>query len=115
MISVSEWEQLGWAGHFIASDSCRMHMATRVGRYLISTVGCYAPMGAEQPQEIGYRRLYETFVFDLGENVEAARCSCGDDCGMYRPSIYAEIDSLGANSGAEAQRNHRALCEKWAR
>ena len=64
-----------------------------------------------KPEQIGCDRLYETYVFELGKKPYI--CECG--CGVPRPSSMSEIDSLPANTGAEANANHLALCRKYAR
>jgi hypothetical protein len=38
-IPVHNWKWFGSAAHFICGRWCRFHLATQVGRYLISTVG----------------------------------------------------------------------------
>ena len=43
MINKADWEWYGNAGHFICGHSCRFHLCTKVGSYLISTVGEYVP------------------------------------------------------------------------
>lgn len=37
--SPSSWEWYGHPAHFICGDKCRFHLATKVGKYLVSTVG----------------------------------------------------------------------------
>ena len=43
MIPVSDWIWFGTPGHFICANYCRFHLCTRVGDYLVSTVGEYVP------------------------------------------------------------------------
>ena len=38
-VTKDKWVWMGHAGHFICGHDCRFHMATRVGKYLVSTVG----------------------------------------------------------------------------
>lgn len=45
-----EWEWLGAPGHLMALEIPDWHLATRIGRYLVSTIRC---------------GTYYTFVFDL--------------------------------------------------
>jgi hypothetical protein len=42
-IDMSNWKWFGHAGHFICADKCRFHLTTKVGKYLVSTVGEYWP------------------------------------------------------------------------
>lgn len=134
-IERSEWQWYGKAAHFICGADCRFHLATRVGPWLVSTVGEYLPdsnvrdilaeargislkgKGDERRwswmqqcgyEEIGYQRTYETMVFRAGE-------PCGGECGCGVPTIDGrEKDFRGYNSAADATAGHLALCEKWA-
>ena len=115
-IPESKWEWFGLPAHFLCANSCRFHMATKVGRYLISSVGFYIPSCATDEwcrthplgEKIGCDRLFETFVFKAGPRCEG-KCNCGV------PQINgSEIDSLPANDPGTAQKNHMKLCKKWA-
>lgn len=108
-----KWKWFGMAAHFICGHDCLFHMATQIGKYLISSVGFYVPVSSRmnkkyEAQDIGLDRKYETFVF----NTKPGTCSCG--CGL--PNFDAsEIDSLASNTIAEAQINHMKLCKKYDR
>lgn len=56
----------GWAGHFIAADSCRFRRNTLLEykdlKWVVSTVGCCCI--GEHIDTIGYERWYETRVFE---------------------------------------------------
>lgn len=111
-IPESKWRWFGMAGHFICGSDCLHHMATKVGKYLISTVGEMRrrrPDGSwSSPEEIGSGRTFETMVFKLA----GGECGCG--CGL--PSIIpSEIDFLPANDHKTADANHLKLCRKYAR
>jgi len=109
MIPKDKWQWFGNAAHFCGGQNCRFHLATRVGKYLISTVGDYHPPSStgENAEEIGYGRTYETMVFLAGRG-----CACG--CGL--PEINgSELDVLAYTAPKEATRGHRRLCMKWAR
>jgi hypothetical protein len=85
-------------------------MTTKVGRYLVSTVGDYRPRGSEEAEELGYQRLYETMVFKAGKPCQEEGCGCG------LPSIDGtEIDMEGYKTAAEAQKGHMAMCRKYDR
>lgn len=108
MTPIEKWKWFGLPGHFIAAASCRHHLCTQVGRYLVSTVGDYYPRGKDNRREtIGCDRFFETFVFNLTKG----KCECGCGLPKFEPS---EIDSLPANDVATADRNHMKLCRKFA-
>ena len=140
MIPYSEWKWFGRPAHFIGSFDCRFHMATKIGKYVVSTVGDYWPdepvrdimcklkgiqivaqsgdaKRAEQQEklgflEIGVGRLYETMVFlHNGEVCKAKGCCCG----MPKISDYQELDMQGYNSPSDAVKGHMDMCEKFAR
>lgn len=103
---MNNWEWFGSAGHFCAADSCLFHLTTKVGDYLVSTVGDYYPRGVfGEPETIGLERLFETMVFKCD-----GVCECG--CGMPKFSDL-EVDMEGYNTRAEANAGHIKLCEKW--
>lgn len=103
-------EQFGNAAHSIGGESCRFHLATRVGSFVVSTVGDYFPKYAgvsEGPQEIGLDRKFETMVFRVD-----GVCECG--CGM--PTHNGEsIDFDGYSNRATANAGHEAMCQKYER
>jgi len=106
VIQKSEWYWLGYAGHFIGASDCRFHLATIVGKYLVSTVGDYHPLSLEERQIIGVGRYFETMVF---------KCEGLDDDLDPIMSSLQRLDSLGYNDSGDAERGHYAMCEKWAR
>lgn len=112
----SNWKWYGTAGHLCVADSCLFHLLTDVGNYIVSTIGDYRPRykhdGNEslpEPQEIGYKRLFETYVFKYSGGF----CECG--CGTPKPADLSEVDALPANTYEEANTNHLKLCQKWSR
>lgn len=138
----SEWKWYGHAAHLIVGQSCRFHLATEVGEYLVSTVGEYWPerrsreISAEihDPRWLAKNRHRKGDDFDWAymkrfgyEAVGADRkyetmvfriashCDakeCG--CGLPQPSDWSELDFDGYNGAAEARAGHLAMCEKWA-
>lgn len=101
----SEWVWCGYAGHFIGSRSCLLHLHTRVGNYRISTVGDYHPSGVADPKDIGAGRKYETFVFHVQGEGSHGEGSVVD---------WGEIDSEGYNDAESAERGHMEMCRKYA-
>jgi hypothetical protein len=124
-IPQSEWVWYGDPGHFICGRWCRFHLTTKVGAYLVSTVGAYVhpqrSMGSEQVEaewlkknwpgeDIGLDRKYETMVFHAGPECKLKDCNCGI------PMISGEeLDMLGYNTAGEAAKGHLALCKKWSK
>jgi hypothetical protein len=122
-IPPEDWEWFGNHGHFICGRWCRYHLCTKVGDWLVSTVGEYVHprhgMGGEQAEaawleknwpgeDIGFGRKYETMVFRTSEN----SCECG--CGLPKPADWCEVEAKGANTAGEARTNHMALCVEYA-
>lgn len=108
MIPESEWIWLGHPGHFIAAWSCQFRMATRIGEYLVSTVGEYQPYGREDKgQPIGGAEddLYETYVFKAGQPM---------DCQCAPPDPAIEIDGRRTSTAAAAHACHMEFCRKYA-
>lgn len=117
MIPHNEWRWFGNAAHFIGARDCQFHLATEVGRVVVSTVGGYVPrdikpgiltQNAEGFTEIGWQRFYETFVFEVGDPL----CECG--CGARTITDFYEIDSAEYQTNQEANVGHLEMCEKWA-
>jgi len=109
---ISEWQWFGNAGHLCVASKCRFHLCTKVGKYLVSTVGEYYQKGeGGQPTDIGYKRLFETMVFKAGKPCNADICG---KCGI--PEISgSEMDFVGYNKAGDAARGHMVKCRKWGR
>lgn len=106
-IPADEWVWYGFAGHFIAGSRCRYHLCTRIGGYLVSTLGAYYPEGATKAEPIGagVKSLYETMVFHCDGETEG-----GD------PNVisYSEIDSQRYATSLAAEHGHREFCRRYA-
>jgi hypothetical protein len=103
------WIWMPHPGHFIAAFNCRFRMNTYVGDYIVSTVGEYIPQhkpDAEQFEEIGFRRLYETMVFKAERDTAS--------CCPWRASSGTDCDFKAYNDPGAAFEGHMELCEKWA-
>lgn len=108
MIPKDEWEWGGYPGHFIGAHDCRFRLNTRVGPWIVSTVGEYTPrlLSSEvRPLGGGTHDLYETMVF-------VAKREAG--CGCWVQESGAERDCVRYATHEEAQSGHLAMCEKWA-
>lgn len=109
-IPKSEWVWYGFAGHFIGGSRCRFHLSTRIGKYLISTVGGYRPLsssGVDQPLSYGNDMFYETMVFACDGETPAGDPNVLDFgrellCERYKDSKVAEL-------------NHHRICKIWSR
>jgi hypothetical protein len=105
LIPRDQWYWCGYPGHLIVADRCRFHLHTRVGAVIISTVGDFWPNGESGKRErIGCDRDFETFVFVA---IDTERPE-------GEPLSFSEIDSEGSNNSEESERQHYAMCEKWA-
>jgi hypothetical protein len=125
MIDKRDWEWYGSVGHFICGRWCRFHLLTRVGGYIVSTIGEYLHpsrgKGNEMAEEeylakngfddIGCGRKYETLVFRFGKPCDEKECG---KCGMPTPSDWTEIGGGSYNDAGSATRGHMKLCEKYA-
>lgn len=104
-IDPSEWVWQGHAGHFIHSSRCEFRLATRVGAFLISTVGDYYLEGKGY-SPIGSNNIhFETMVFHAAGT---------QDCGCAVVSDFREIEGSRYQSAAAAQAGHMATCRKYA-
>lgn len=140
-IDESKWKWFGNAAHFICGNSCRFHMATQVGKYLISTVGemwseravreiharCHDPKWLDKNvhrkgddfdfhymKRFGYEQIGCDRTFETMV-FEAGKPCDAKACGCGLPSISgSEIDYAAANDAKTATKNHRKLCLKWA-
>lgn len=137
----SKWKWFGNAGHFICARWCQFHLCTRVGDYLISTVGQYWPerssreiharvtdarwlaenialkgdsFDAAYMKRFGYEEIGCDRKFET--MVFAAGAPCREpkcDCGL--PSISgAELDFDSYNEAGAATAGHMLMCNKWA-
>ena len=135
---MNKWKWYGHAAHFICGRWCRFHLATKVGKYLVSTIGEFVPQEGSMKvlakcrnvdlyslkgdnlerefikrfgfEEIGCGRKYETMVFHAGQECKESGCMCG------LPSVASsELDFLGYNTAGDAASGHMKLCLKWSK
>ena len=74
MVPKSEWVWYGYPGHLCVGRRCAYHLSTRIGSYLVSTVGAYYPLGSGKMETIGGGEAdyFETMVFHCeGETPKA--------------------------------------------
>lgn len=136
-IQPSDWQWFGHAGHFICAQWCRFHLCTKVGDYLVSTVGEYVPDAqvreilansrgivlegrgdyrlADYMNKIGFEKLgawgtYETMVFKAGTPCTSKDCNCG------LPTIDgSELAASRYDSARDAALGHYEFCRKAAK
>lgn len=139
---MSKWKWFGNAGHLIVGQWCRFHLCTKVGKYLVSTVGEYWPERGSREihakvhdpawlaanihrkgddfdhaymQKFGYEEIGYDRKYETMVFKAGNPCS-SDSCGCGLPEINgSELDSLAANDAKLAAENHMKLCQKWAR
>jgi len=132
-ITKDKWVWMPHAGHFICSDKCQFHLNTRVGKYIISTVGEYLPDSQVREilaecrgikldgkgdareydwkkkagwEELGYNRTYETMVFKSKNS--------NHKCCPWEIKSGAEIDMDGYKDADSAYKGHLELCNKYS-
>ncbi len=122
-IHEADWEWFGYPAHFILGYRCVFHMATKVGNYLVSTVGECLKRDSDEDHNkpAAWETLgiggdyYETYVFRLDD--PASRCDaeeCGR-CGLALPTNWSEIDGQRHKTSGDAARAHIAKCREYAR
>lgn len=111
VIPKSKWEWFGYAGHFICGNECRFRLCTKVGDYLISTVGDYWFQDQRRTIGAGPLSFYETYVFKAGR-----RCTT-KECGCDQPTLAdaCEIDGERCATAGQAQALHLKYCEKYSK
>ena len=105
MIPKSKWVWYGYAGHLIVSKYCAFHLSTRIGNYLVSTVGDYYPPdggGERETIGIGKDHWFETFVF---------QCDGEDDHGNPFIISFSELWSKRYAKSIDAEQSHRRICD----
>ena len=114
-IPESGWEWFGYPGHLCVASRCQFRMLTRVGKYVISSVGDYFPDFNRVPGEFGERetiggsgpdQFFETYVFRSDGTME--------ECGCCPQRDYSEIDSKRTSTATEARDCHKRMCNKYA-
>lgn len=141
-MSANKWKWFGNSGHFICGRDCRFHLCTKVGNYLVSTVGqlwlsrssreIHAkiddPVWFSQNKHLlgdsfdsaymkkfGYEDIGCNRKFETMVFKAGAICEAKEcDCGL--PEISgSELDMEPYNTAGEAAAGHLKLCKKWDR
>jgi len=111
VIPPKDWKWFGKPGHFICGDRCAFHLATKVGNYMVSTIGEYKVERNDNAwSEIGAGRLYETMVFRADTGIcDVPSCGCGMPIHDGNNVDFAPYNTAGAASDG-----HMEMCRKWA-
>lgn len=142
MIPNKDWEWYGNAAHFICGQDCRFHMATKIGDYVISTVGqlwfpkdvrvihaeVHDPKWLSENQHLRGDDFDHAYMERFGyEDIGCDRkfetmvfkfkeyCTTkGCSCGL--PLIVpSELDFDSYNDAKSARDGHMRMCEKYAK
>lgn len=106
------WTWYGHAGHLCVASSCRFHLCTKVGKYLISTVGDYYRECSRETIGSGEDDFFETYVFRTLRGSSCTDKACG--CGL--PEIDLEnIEGIRCATAVEAAKTHMNMCRKYER
>lgn len=131
------------AGHLIVGNDCRFHLNTRVGKYIVSTVGEYWPDQAVRRihAEIHDKKWYQANLHLKGDYFDAAyhKKFGFTELGMsrtYETMVFravkektadakykccpwkmtsGELDMEGYNTATDAYAGHMKLCKKWSK
>jgi len=141
IVPPAKWKWFGTHGHLCVGRWCRFHMATQIGKFLISTVGEYWPdrpsreihaqchdaawfsenrhLTVDAFDAAYFKRFgYKTIGCDRTYETMVFRAGkpCAEaDCGCGLPEIDgSELDVSGYNSRGDATRGHLKMCKKWA-
>ena len=134
-ITKDKWTWMPHAAHFICGSDCKFFLATKVGKYIVSTVGEYLPDSQVREiyaqsrgyklegigdarktdflkknngyEEIGHNRKYETMVFKAIKSPKCQACPFTIESGN-------NIDQNNYNEQKEAFRGHYKMCIKYA-
>ena len=107
----NEWTWYGHAGHLCVGHHCRFHLCTKIGEYLISTVGDCFLNGTRTKIGAGDDSFFETYVFTVlpGSSCTDSACMCG------MPNIDLEnINGIRCATAGEAAKTHIEMCRKYA-
>ncbi len=105
MIPESQWRWAGYPAHLCVSYMCRWWMCTRIGNYVISSIGHYVPDREKNEMETigaGPKDFFETMVFEA-DDLEDPFSWSGYELEQKR---YADAE--------EAREGHMETCRHWA-
>lgn len=108
---MSQWVWYGHAGHLCVANSCRFHLCTKVGRYLVSTVGDYFMDNKRETLGAEADSFFETYVFNAYPGTQCLDTNCL--CGMPKVD-FNQIEGVRCATAGDAARTHMKMCKKYA-
>jgi hypothetical protein len=114
-IPKDQWEWYGYPGHFVCADRCWFRLNTKVGNYIISTVGDMHISTKPNDKTTlggGDNDFFETYVFSCAKGNRCNDPECGYNAPI--PDSWREIDGNRTATAGEAQKAHMAFCLKYA-
>ena len=133
------WIWMPHPAHFICSSKCQFHLATYVGKYIVSTVGelwnericreihakvCNPEWLKENKhlkgdefdhayfKKFGYEEIgYERTYETMVFEAKKVKSKC---C-PFKIIVEKEVDFLGYNKPEDAVKGHMKLCNKWSK
>lgn len=103
---MSKWKWYGYPCHFVGGKNCIYHLATKVGEFLISTIGDYYIEDNRQTLRSWEKSFYETCIFV---------CSGEDKNGNPIIEDWTEIDGRSYETSVEAENEHYEFCKKYSK
>ena len=92
----------GWAGHFICGDRCKFRRNTLLEyedtKIVVSTVGAYPNPKSGEPEEIGYRRYYETMAFHAHQEGDYVEANVSRQVSFESMWAISEIETPGIDN-----------------
>ena len=138
-IAKDKWIWMPHAGHFILSNKCRFFLNTRVGKYIVSTVGelwperisreihaeVYDPKWLEENKHLlgdyfdnSYFKKFGYQKISLDNEYETmvfrARKS-KHKCCPWGIIVSEQVDFNDYDTSEDAYKGHLKLCKKWAK
>jgi hypothetical protein len=134
-----KWVWMPHAGHLCVGHDCRFHLATWVGKYIVSTVGEYWPdrIVREIHAKIHDPKWFQENVHLKGDYFDSAyfnkfgweEIGCGrkyetmvfkakkskEKCCQYVQVSGEDVDFDGYNCPKKAREGHLRLCKKWSK
>jgi len=138
-VTEDKWIWMPHVGHFICGNDCRFHLNTKVGKYIVSTVGelwfdrqvreihakVFDSKWFTKNRELkgddfdsAYMKRFGFEEIGLGRKFETMVFRAVKDkknkCCPYTIVVSRDLDMDGYNSAEDAYRGHLKMCKKWA-